>query len=109
MHRPRSRLDRILICRVPNQGSKGGKHEYSGCHPHRKFCFDNHVDNICSRARQSLYALCVLAAHGLSGSSLHDVVRATTLTRMLYAAPAWWGLRRGGHAYRRCCGDWSGC
>ena len=53
--------------------------------------FDKHIDQICCRARQSLYALRVLTAHGLAGLRLYDVVRATTLSRLLYAAPAWWG------------------
>ena len=54
--------------------------------------FDLHIDRVCCRARQSMYALRILTAHGLSGPRLHDVVRATTLARMLYAAPAWWGF-----------------
>src|SRR5678815_5626412 len=52
--------------------------------------FDMHIDKICCRARQSLYALRVLTAHGLAGPKLYDVVQATTLSRLLYAAPAWW-------------------
>ena len=53
--------------------------------------FNIHIDKICCRARQSLYAFRALAAHGLAGRKLYDVVRATTLSRLLYAAPAWWG------------------
>src|SRR6476660_7493019 len=30
--------------------------------------------------------------HGLSDPTPYDVVRATTVARMLYAAPAWWGF-----------------
>ena len=56
-----------------------------------QFNFDMHVNNIVIKARQSMYALRVLTAHGLSGQSLSDVVSATTVSRMLYAAPAWWG------------------
>jgi hypothetical protein len=54
--------------------------------------FGKHIDRICCRARQSVYALRVLRAHGLTGPKLFDVVRATTLARMLYASPAWWGF-----------------
>ena len=54
--------------------------------------FGGHVQRICCRARQSLYAMRTLVAHGLHGPHLHDVVKATTLARMLYASPAWWGF-----------------
>ena len=54
--------------------------------------FEAHITRISCQARQSLYALRILVAHGLSGPMLYDVVRATTVTLMLYAAPAWWGF-----------------
>jgi len=54
--------------------------------------FEMHIAQICCRARQSMYALRILTAHGLSGPGLYDVVRATTVARLLYAAPAWWGF-----------------
>ena len=54
--------------------------------------FENHIHRICCQARQSLYALRTLVAHGLRGPLLFDVVRATTLARMLYASPVWWGF-----------------
>jgi len=34
----------------------------------------------------------VLRAHGLPPTALQEVARATTITRLLYAAPAWWGF-----------------
>src|SRR5688572_27464359 len=54
--------------------------------------FNNHVQRLCCQARQSFYALRTLVAYGLRGLHLYDVVRATTLARMLYASPAWWGF-----------------
>ena len=54
--------------------------------------FNNHIQRLCCQARQSFYALRTLVAHGLRGPHLYDVVRATTLARMLYASPAWWGF-----------------
>ena len=33
-----------------------------------------------------------MRAHGLSPDALHTVTRATTVSRMMYAAPAWWGF-----------------
>ena len=54
--------------------------------------FEAHIRRICIQARQSLYALRIMTAHGIKGPSLHDVCRMTTVARMLYAAPAWWGF-----------------
>src|ERR1043165_9002189 len=33
-----------------------------------------------------------MTTHGLSGPMLHDVVRMTTVSRLLYASSAWWGF-----------------
>ena len=33
-----------------------------------------------------------MISHGLSGVRLHDVVRATTINRMLYCSQVWWGF-----------------
>jgi len=54
--------------------------------------FDLHISSINAKARQSMYALRVLGAHGLKGTMMDDVTKATTVARMLYAAPAWWGF-----------------
>ena len=61
---------------------------------------DRHIDHVCTRANQSLYAIKVLLAHGLSGERLYDVVRATTLARMLYASSAWYGFANGAQRNR---------
>ena len=53
--------------------------------------FKAHIDRICKQARQSMYALRVLSAHGLGGVQLQDVTRATVVARLLYASPVWWG------------------
>ena len=41
---------------------------------------------------QSLYAVRTLMAQGLSGTYLWDVTRATIMSRIVYASPAWWGM-----------------
>jgi len=43
----------------------------------------------------NLYAVRILKAHGLPTSFLLEVTRATVLTRLLYAAPAWRGFAAG--------------
>ena len=50
------------------------------------------IKRICVQARQSMYALRIMTTHGLAGQMLHDVVRMTTVARLLYASPAWWGF-----------------
>ena len=51
----------------------------------------SHVSEILGSCSGSLYALRVLRAHGLPTRALHMVAGATTVSRLLYAAPAWWG------------------
>ena len=52
----------------------------------------SHVDATVSACSRSLYALRVLRAHGLPPHSLHLVAGATTIAKLLYAAPSWCGL-----------------
>src|SRR6218665_130044 len=49
------------------------------------------VDEVIASCVESLYALRVLRAHDLDEHSLRAVCKATTLNRILYAGPAWWG------------------
>jgi len=42
----------------------------------------------CSR---SFYALKTIRAHGLNGNALWDITRATLVSQLQYACPAWWG------------------
>jgi Reverse transcriptase (RNA-dependent DNA polymerase) len=51
-----------------------------------------HVDEILSACSSSLYALRVLRTHGLPCKAMHTVTEATTVARLMYASPAWWGL-----------------
>ena len=50
-----------------------------------------HVTEVLGACSSSLHALRVLRSHGLPPTALHEVTRATTVARLLYAAPAWWG------------------
>lgn len=51
-----------------------------------------HVDRGVGSCSSSLYDLSVLRAHGVPSAALHNVARASTTIRLLYAAPPWWGL-----------------
>ena len=51
-----------------------------------------HVKNVCDSAAQSLYALKLIKSRGLDAKSLQIVGQATIISRLTYAAPAWWGF-----------------
>ena len=51
-----------------------------------------HVDEILAASSGSLHALRILRSHGLPPMALQEVTRATTVARIMYAAPAWWGF-----------------
>jgi len=44
-----------------------------------------------STCTQFIYALQTLRSHGLSQQGLYDVCRSTTISKLMYASPAWWG------------------
>jgi len=52
----------------------------------------NHIASLVSSAGQNLYALKTLKVHGLHSKLLSDVCRSTLVSRLTYAAPAWWGF-----------------
>jgi hypothetical protein len=51
-----------------------------------------HIDVTLTSCSQSLFALKTLRAHGMSYHSICDVYRATTVAKIIYASPAWWGF-----------------
>jgi hypothetical protein len=50
-----------------------------------------HVSELLKSCSRSLYALRILRSHGLPQGALQEVTTATSVARLLYAAPAWWG------------------
>ena len=49
----------------------------------------DHVTSLLSSSSSLLFAMRVLRAHGTPTASLHDVFRATVVSRLQYAMPAW--------------------
>ena len=49
----------------------------------------NHVHTLLSSFSSMMYAFRVLCSHGIPAASLHDVFRATILTKITYCLPAW--------------------
>jgi len=52
----------------------------------------DHVTMLLSSCSSLLYAMIVLRAHGIPSTSLHEIFRATVVSRVQYAAPAWSGM-----------------
>ena len=53
--------------------------------------FHHHISALIAKSARSFYALKTIRAHGLNGNALWDVTRATLVSQLLYASPAWWG------------------
>src|SRR6218665_176933 len=53
---------------------------------------DGCLTKVLESSSRSLYALHVLGSHGMPTTALHEITRATTIARLLYAVPAWWGF-----------------
>ena len=53
--------------------------------------FEEHLNEILSKPHNS----CTLKSHGLTGSALHEFTKATGMTQVMYASPAWWGYTKG--------------
>ena len=51
-----------------------------------------HVKYLASKSAQISFALRTFRAHGLSGGALWAVSQAHIVSRLTYAAPAWWGF-----------------
>ena len=51
-----------------------------------------HVNNVCQKSAQCLYALKLVHAHGLNTISLHDVCNAMLVANLTYCINAWWGF-----------------
>ena len=60
-----------------------------------KLALTEHIDRTLGSCSSSLYALRTLRAHGLPTQALFQVARSTTVARLIYASPAWWGFTSG--------------
>ena len=53
--------------------------------------FHQHIAVLVTKSAGSFYALKTICTNGLNGNALWDVTRATLVSQLLYASPAWWG------------------
>src|SRR6218665_3701749 len=63
-----------------------------------RVAMSDHVSQVLSACSSSVFALRLLRTHGLKRQVLHLLASATTIGSILYAIPAWWGLRAKGSA-----------
>jgi hypothetical protein len=54
--------------------------------------FKSHILDLTSRCSQKLYALKILKNHGIQQSALFNICKATLISVLIYASPAWWGF-----------------
>jgi len=56
-----------------------------------RLSFTEHVNTVVTKCNQSLYALRLMRQHGMQQNALQAVFKATSVSKLLYAAPSWWG------------------
>jgi len=57
----------------------------------RTLIFHHHVSALVTKCSRSFYALKTIRAYGLNDNALWDITRATLVSQLQYAYPAWWG------------------
>ena len=53
---------------------------------------NNHVDSLLVDCSNMLFAMKILRSHGMGDEGLHEVFRSKIISKITYAASAWWGL-----------------
>jgi len=51
-----------------------------------------HVNRVIDSSAQSIHAIRLLWAYGMSNEPLHIIYRAISIAKLMYAASAWWGF-----------------
>jgi len=73
-------------------GKRNSTMNFVGVTINERLSVSDHVSNILGSCSSSTFALRTLRSRGMPCQALHEVTRATTLTRMLNASHSWWGL-----------------
>ena len=91
-HLPRSRLNRMSIPPAPDSIIRVDELKCLGITICSDFSVTKHIANSIASCSQSLYALRTLRAHGMCDELLQSVFKSSTLSKLLYASPVWWGF-----------------
>jgi hypothetical protein len=54
--------------------------------------FSEHIGEVLTSGAQSLHALRMFRVRGLDEKAIHTIFRATSLAKVIYCSPAWWGF-----------------
>jgi len=57
-----------------------------------KLSVAEHVDDVIKSCARSMYAISVLRSHGMCTRLLQQVFQSVVISKLTYAAPAWWGF-----------------
>ena len=57
-----------------------------------KLSVSDHIHNVIQDCAPILYALRILRSHGMNQSALQTVYHSVVISKLLYAAPAWWSF-----------------
>jgi len=83
----------LLPCPIDNEHNATTlQHQTVSLTLQSNLSFDKHIAKTIASCASSLYALRVLRSHGLASEALYEVCRATTMAKLVYALPAWWGF-----------------
>ena len=92
IHKPRTKLENLSVP-PPSWGvTRVTSMKILGVTITDTLSFEPHVTNVVARCAQTGYALRILRAYGLNGPALWNVTRATLVSKLVYASPAWFGF-----------------
>jgi hypothetical protein len=63
-----------------------------GVHLQNDLKMNHHISETIKSCSSSFYALRILRSHGLTSDAIYKVASACTISKLLYASPAWWGF-----------------
>jgi hypothetical protein len=89
--KPRNRGSIILPSVIPGI-TRADKIKMLGVTISWNFSVQHHIDEVTTSCARSLFALRTLRAHGMKSTDLHTVFQSAIISRLTYAAPAWWGF-----------------
>ena len=92
IHRPRTKLENLSVPPPSWSVTRVTSMKILGVTITDTHSFEPHVTNVLARCAQTGYALRILRAHGLNGPALWNETRATLISKLIYASPAWFGF-----------------
>ena len=92
IHKPGVRLGNLSVSQPTAGVTRCSSLKILGVTVTDTLSFDLHILNVAAQCAQTGYALRILRSHGLTGPALWNVTRATLVSKLAYASPAWFGF-----------------